>query len=160
MDAARCRTAMAASLPLVRARFEAGVCATGAGAPAALGRGQVRPDEAQFFDAMAVKCVSAWEPTLRHDASQRLGGPLSHLPEKTCKIAPIAPIASFIGAVWAVSAVLAPRCSSSNNVLGPEIDSQTASSRLELEVVSRIPVCQRRVDARAAQHPCAESRHR
>ena len=62
MDAARCRTAMAASLPLVRAGFEAGVCATGAGAPAALGSGQVRPDAAQFFDAMAVKCVSAWEP--------------------------------------------------------------------------------------------------
>ena len=58
MDAARCRTAMAASLPLMQAGFEAGVCATGAGAPAALGRGQVRRDEAQFFDAMPVKCVS------------------------------------------------------------------------------------------------------
>ena len=58
MDAARCRTAMAVPLPLVRAGFEAGVCATGAGAPAALGRGQVRRDGAQFFDAMPVKCVS------------------------------------------------------------------------------------------------------
>ena len=99
MDAARCRTAMAASLPLVRAGFEARVCATGAGAPAALGRGQVRRDEAQFFDAIPVECVSAWDTTPRNDASQQLTGPLSHLPEKTCKIAPIAP---FIGAVWAM----------------------------------------------------------
>ena len=54
---------------------------------------------------------------------------------------------------------MAPRCSSSNNVLGPEINSQPASSRLELEVVSRIPFSQRHVDARAGQHPFARSRH-